>query len=389
LIELGGCYRIVRLFLMMKKFNLDFHGTRFAVPKGHLINLFEHHRDLIDATSYEVESSVPLDIFEVFVNSLETGTKVTVTKENAGAISVLAKEFYLDELLSECSSLQIASVPELIATLSDRITKLELQISSQPLAIVAELKESITNHERQLESLDFRISGLEPNLRTELRELKSRSPAPVSTPTPIASISPSPAPHPIPPVRISTPTPVARVPPSKSLKDLEFPFTKGWFSSTDPFQGIISYLTRKHGGNVHDKGIVTVTSKSVSHAEPENTVRNVVDFTCDSKFWSKNEPGQWICCDFQEMRVRPTHYSARAYGLRSWVVECSLDGVNWTEIDRQSDSSILKGSGLVATFAVSNSTECRFIRLTQTGISHTQSNYLVIQGLEFFGTLLE
>jgi hypothetical protein len=30
-----------------------------------------------------------------------------------------------------------------------------------------------------------------------------------------------------------------------------------------PFDGTISYLTRKHGGNVHDKGIVTITSKSV------------------------------------------------------------------------------------------------------------------------------
>jgi hypothetical protein len=28
--------------------------------------------------------------------------------------------------------------------------------------------------------------------------------------------------------------------------------------------GMISYLTRKHGGNVHDKGIVRITSKSVA-----------------------------------------------------------------------------------------------------------------------------
>jgi hypothetical protein len=60
-----------RLFLMTKLFNLDFHRTKFAVPKGHLL-------------SSEVQSSVPLGIFEVFARSLETGTKVPVTKENAG-----------------------------------------------------------------------------------------------------------------------------------------------------------------------------------------------------------------------------------------------------------------------------------------------------------------
>jgi uncharacterized coiled-coil protein SlyX len=172
---------------MATVFNLDFHGTRFTVPKRSLFDLFEHQRDLFDATSYEVQSSVPLGIFEIFADSLATGTKVAVTRENAGALSLLAKEFWLQELLSQCSALQIASVPELIAALSERISKLEDQISSQPLSIIAELKESIADHERQLESLDCRISGLAPNLKTELEELRR----PIVTPTPVASVSPS------------------------------------------------------------------------------------------------------------------------------------------------------------------------------------------------------
>jgi hypothetical protein len=36
----------------------------------------EHKRDLFDATSYEVQSSVPLGIFAVFVKALETGGKI-------------------------------------------------------------------------------------------------------------------------------------------------------------------------------------------------------------------------------------------------------------------------------------------------------------------------
>jgi hypothetical protein len=124
-----------RLFHMTIIFNLDFHGTKFTVPKLSLFNLFEHQRDLFDATSYKVQSSVPVEIFELFVKALETGTQIRVTKENAGAISVLAKEFWLEDLLSECSALQIASTSQRIASPGGRMSTLDHQLSSQPLAI--------------------------------------------------------------------------------------------------------------------------------------------------------------------------------------------------------------------------------------------------------------
>jgi hypothetical protein len=151
--------------------------------------------------------------------------------------------------------------------------------------------------------------------------------------------------------------------------------------------GIISYLTRKHGGNVHDKGIVTITSKSVGPGR----VRNVADLTSDRYFFSKDAPGQWVCWDFRELRVRPTHYAITAHGLKSWVVECSLDGEAWTEIDRKADNQDFTG-WLTASFAVSKSAEGRFIRLTQTGKSHWGNDgddILRIYAFEFFGTLLE
>jgi uncharacterized coiled-coil protein SlyX len=63
--------------------------------------------------------------------------------------------------------------PELIVTLSERISKLEHQMSSERLTILAELKESIAHHERQLTSLRSRISTLEPNLTTDLKQSKT------------------------------------------------------------------------------------------------------------------------------------------------------------------------------------------------------------------------
>jgi hypothetical protein len=159
---------------MTKLFNLDFHEERFTVPKLSLFNLFEHQRDLFDATSYNVQSSVSVEIFKVFVNALKTGTNVPVTKENSGPISLLAKEFWLEDLLAECSALQVDSAVELIAALSERSTQVEHQLSSQVPAIVPELKESITNHERQLESLLSVIEAKPAILRTEIDDLRQQ-----------------------------------------------------------------------------------------------------------------------------------------------------------------------------------------------------------------------
>jgi hypothetical protein len=147
--------------------------------------------------------------------------------------------------------------------------------------------------------------------------------------------------------------------------------------------GIISSHTQKRRGNVQDKGIVTVTSKSAYG--DGCSLRNIVDVASLLLFNSKDEPGQWVCWDFRELRIKPTHYTIKSWILKSWLVESSLDGDTWTEIDRKTGSEDFKVYG-VASFAVSESAECRFIRLTQTGKTHDGHDYLAISAFEFFGT---
>jgi hypothetical protein len=59
------------------------------------------------------------------VNAVGTGSKVPVTKENVSSISLLSKEFWFEELFSECSALMSSSAPKLITALSERIVKFE------------------------------------------------------------------------------------------------------------------------------------------------------------------------------------------------------------------------------------------------------------------------
>jgi hypothetical protein len=150
--------------------------------------------------------------------------------------------------------------------------------------------------------------------------------------------------------------------------------------------GIIAYLTGKHGGNVHDKGIVTFSSKSIGS---DYSLGNLTDLRSDTGFCTKNEPGQWFCCDFHEMRVRPTHYTIRIVQIKSWVVEGSLDGETWTEMDRKTDSKDFVFALPTVSFAISNSAECRFIRLTQTDKRCDGKDWLYILAFEVFGTLIE
>jgi hypothetical protein len=71
------------------------------------------------------------------------------------------------------------------------------------------------------------------------------------------------------------------------------------------------------------------------------------------------------------------------------VVESSLGGKAWTGIDRKTNNTDFKAGSSTASFAVAKLAECRFIRLTQTGMNYVGYHYMTIYACEFFGTLLE
>jgi hypothetical protein len=357
----------------MATLELLFGGKSFPVPKTCLFTLLQQHQELFAATTYAVQSSVPGDTFDLFVDSVKTQRKITVTQANAVPLWFLSKEFSLGDLAAECATFSVTV--DQFARLSERVSELERKsspsVSNRPGGIEDEI-EKIESLEEGLESLRLAVE--------KLGEVKGGSEQP-----PSSSSSPAPAsPKAIPPVRVQpTPTPSASSEPAKSQNTVEIPMKEA--KSLD---GMISYLTKKHGGNVQEKGIVTITSKSVYNDDPMYALKHVADLTSDSGFWSKDEPGQWVCWDFREMRVRPTHYTIRADCLKSWVVEGSLDGSSWTEIDWQTDNQHFMGTN-TASFAVSKPAEFRFIRLTQTGQNHGHDDRRILGAVEFFVALSE
>jgi hypothetical protein len=78
----------------------------------------------------------------------------------------------------------------------------------------------------------------------------------------------------------------------------------------------------------------------------------VIDFTFAVGFVSRRGPSQWICRDLPEIRIRPTHYTTYAALLGSLVVERSVDGKNWTEIDRYTNPHVFRTAAGTRPFEV-------------------------------------
>jgi hypothetical protein len=166
------------------------------------------------------------------------------------------------------------------------------------------------------------------------------------------------------------------------------------FRDGSPLDGIISYLTKKHGGHVLDRGIVSITASSSQNPQ-SYPLRNLADFENQSMFYTQNLPNSWICYDFVKNHIKPTHYSIRSRRdadcdhLRSWILEGSLDAKTWIELDRQENNTKLNGRGGISTFVIPRSSEVRLIRLRQVGKNSTESDFLIVNAIEIFGDLDE
>jgi hypothetical protein len=162
----------------------------------------------------------------------------------------------------------------------------------------------------------------------------------------------------------------------------------------DPFDGLISDLTRECGGNVADRGLVGITAKSV--LDDGRIPRHVADLRSPRIFNSKNEADQWIEWDFKTSQIIATHYSIFTHGgesgtshLRNWVLEGRNGDEDWIVLDERRDDSQLNGRDRLVIFNIATRMRVRLIRLRQTGVNHQGNQMLVFRSLEFFGELIK
>jgi hypothetical protein len=68
-------------------------------------------------------------------------------------------------------------------------------------------------------------------------------------------------------------------------------------------------------------------------------------------------------------------------------LERSKDCESWIEIDHHTNDSSLNSQGAIVTFPLSSSSDYQYIRLRQMGVNSNGNDQLVVNAIEFYGTL--
>jgi hypothetical protein len=177
------------------------------------------------------------------------------------------------------------------------------------------------------------------------------------------------------------------------------------FTPVDPLDGIIAYLTRKCGGNVHKRGVV----KLIPGLSGDDVIFDLQSDSCykiTPDTWSTEQEGimyeagptKWamnlerrLTVDFQDLRVIPTHYTV-AFGPGHTLSSWKLSG--WEGPPKSEFSTVVidDRDGVcdisTQTFEVQKSQSCRRLVFGDNGLCK-QGDKFVIRAFEVFGTLLE
>lgn len=165
------------------------------------------------------------------------------------------------------------------------------------------------------------------------------------------------------------------------------------------FEGIMRYLTKQTGGNIHDNETIEITSNSILNNDYRYHPKNLVDYENDTLYNSDNDENVNITFDFKDKRIQLSAYSIQsvpdgpgAGNLKNWVVEVSNDKDKWIIVDEHQNDSSLNESDIIATFNTKQDMNeyYRFIRIRQTGISWfcLGNDYnLYFPFVEFYGKL--
>ena len=169
------------------------------------------------------------------------------------------------------------------------------------------------------------------------------------------------------------------------------------WSDQNEFKGIIHYLREKSNNQIENEINITA-STTVNNSECYQP-RCVVLFEDQQHFFhSQNVENNWLCFDFKEKRVIPTHYTVRSYPSganahhpKTWVIEGSNDNSSWDKIDEEVNCAHLNGLNVSHTFEMNkqNSNEYKYIRMRLTGPNWANYNYLMVDSFEIYGRLIQ
>lgn len=165
------------------------------------------------------------------------------------------------------------------------------------------------------------------------------------------------------------------------------------YTKENEYKGIFNYIQTQSNDKIENE--INFSSSSLWDNRYDSSY--VTKFRDQSKtFYSRDEENSWICFDFNEHRIIPSHYTigSRNWGRnsnhpKSWVIEGSEDNEKWDKIDEEIDCSFLNGKSLVHSFEMNNqiNKKFKFIRMRSTGPDWRGKNVLAFESFEIYGKL--
>ena len=189
----------------------------------------------------------------------------------------------------------------------------------------------------------------------------------------------------------------------KDLK-IEEPITKVPFNSgtSDRFNGIVRHILKDDTEASIAKGVIGVSASTVVNKSKSNQpicalLKRNEKGSDYCYFHSKeNDSDAWLCLDFKDKKVNPSHYSLKSYpsgnyNIINWNIEGSNNGEKWEILDSQRDSSALTSSNAEVTFEMKNKPHndeyYRYLRIHQTGQNNCNDYRMIISSIEYFGSI--
>lgn len=166
------------------------------------------------------------------------------------------------------------------------------------------------------------------------------------------------------------------------------------YDSNQHFNGIFHNFGKNSNGIISNDVNIT-SSADTDYRQP----KNVVQYNNSSRdsFYSINMPDQWICFELKNHQLIPSCYEILSspfpkgnHHPKSWVIEASNDGKNWTIIDEQNNCSYLNDKSVIHCFPIEtkDNKSFRYFRFHSTGENWYHYNIIMFHSIEFYGSLI-
>lgn len=151
------------------------------------------------------------------------------------------------------------------------------------------------------------------------------------------------------------------------------------------FDGIFNYLKNKSDLNNE----VNMSYSSINNGRS----MNIFNYNSSDRFGSDNFENSWLRIELKNHQIIPTNYTIKTSSMRqpkNWVIEGSNDCSNWEIIDKNQNCSLMNGNSVTHTFNIDESHHKKFkyLQIRQTGPNWENTNYLMIESIEFYGFLI-